>query len=157
MPIHKQRDSLDGFNRKRLRGTLRAKLGVKPNSAMFESRGQSWHTTEPEQRQEAQRRQVLERHLREANFSETRFIDTLLDKLADAGPPEPVKVDKQELAAQAKPKPPARTKPDGKFIALSQKVRRFAALQRELDADSRVAAKTTDKYRDYGHFVLERD
>lgn len=67
MTTHKQRDSLTGFNRKRLRGTLRLQMDAKPNSAMFESRGQSWSTTASEERQEAQRKQLLERQLREAS------------------------------------------------------------------------------------------
>jgi hypothetical protein len=155
---HKPRDSLTGFDRKRLRQQLQERMGVTPNSAMFESRGQSWHTTQSEERQERQRRQLLEHHLREAKPSEQRFIQHLRERLADAGRLAPVKVDKQALAAQAKPRPPARTKPsDGKYVALSQRVTRLANLQRELERDDRVAAKTTDKYRVYDHFILERD
>ena len=151
---HKPRDSLSGFDRKRLRQQLRERMGVTPNSAMFESRGQSWHTTQSEERQEHQRRQLLEHHLREAKPNEHRFIQHLRERLADAGRLAPVKVDKQALATQTKPRPPARTKPsDGKYVALSQRVTRLANLQRELERDDRVAAKTSDKFKQRGHFV----
>lgn len=157
---HQTRDSLTGIDRKRLRGTLRLQMGVKPNSAMFESRGQSWHTTASEERQETVKRQLLEKHLREAKPSEGRFIEHLQARLADAGTLPPVKVDKQRLAQERKKERNERScrrVNQNKHTTLAKRVNRLAQLHKELTANERVAAKTTDKYRAFDHFTMEID
>ena len=154
---HKLRDSLTGIARKQLQQTLRQSLGVSSNAAMFESRGQSWHTTQGEERQEAISRQLLEKHLREADFSETRFIETLSERLSDPGILPPVKVDKQQLAREKKHGKPCRKPREGSHIRLCLRVNRLAALQKEREAGERVEAVTLDRYCDKGHFVKTVD
>ena len=154
---HKQRASFDGFDRKRLRGTLTTKLGIVSNADVFASKGNTWETTTGEERREQQQRQMLERHLREADFSETRFIDGLLERLRDDGPPEPVPVNKQTLATEKKHGKPARRARQGAYAKVAMQVNRLAKLQRERGANERVGAVTADKRKEYGHFVLEKD
>lgn len=155
---HLKRDSLTGFNRKRLRGTLTAKMGVVSNAEVFASKGNTWETTPSEQRRADTDRQLLEHHLRQADTStELRFIEHLRERLSDPGPLEPVKVNKKQLAQERKNARPARRPRQGAYVKVAMQVNRLAKLQRELEADNRVAAKTTDKYRDYGHFVFEKD
>lgn len=157
---HEKRDSLTGFDRKRLRVTLRLAMGVKSNADMFAGRGQSWETTPSEGRQEAIRRNLLEKHLRDAKPSETRFIEVLQDRLADDGVLPAVKVDKQRLARERKKERPlhtSRSVQQNKHLSLASRVNRLANLHKELAADERVAAKTTDKYKTFEHFTLEID
>ena len=156
MTIHTTRDSLSGFNRKQLRLTLSKQMGVKSNAHVFASKGDSWDTTSAEQRQEQLRRNLLEKHLREAGKNENQFKQYLLERLADAGKLEPVKYDKQRLAQQKKRKRPARIAGKSSFVAVAQRVTRLAQLHKQLNADERVAAVTTDKRKEYGHFVIER-
>lgn len=104
---HKTRDSLTGINRKRLQGTLRLQMGVKPNSAMFESRGQPWNTTASEERQEAVKRQLLERQLREAGKpdekpykpSETRNLNAPQHRVVKPLEGTPTPKQQQEIEA----------------------------------------------------------
>lgn len=154
---HKPRQSFDGIDRKRLRGTLTAKLGIVSNSDIFASKGNTWETTEAEQRRETIDRQNLERHLREASLNETQFINHIFERLRDAGPPEPVKVDKKRLALEAKHAKPARRSRQGAYVKIAMQVNRLANLQREREASSRVTAVTSDKRKEYGHFILEKD
>lgn len=157
---HLRRDSLTGINRKRLRGTLAAKLGVGSNADMFASRGLPWTTTQSDEAFEARQRQLAEYHLRHAKHNEHAFKVALRERLADPGPLEPVKVDKQRLAAERKKEREplsSRKLHQTKFATLAKRVNNLANLQRELERDDKVAAKTTDQYRDLGHFVLEKD
>ena len=155
---HTRRESFDGFDRKRLRGTLTAKLGIVTNADVFASKGNSWTLTQGEERRAAQERALLEHHLRQADTrTEQRFIQHLRERLADAGPPEPVRYDKQALASQKKQAKPARRAGAGKFAALALRVNRLAQLHKELTSGERVAAVTTDKRKEFGHFVLEKD
>lgn len=64
---HIKRDSLTGFNRTRLRGTLRVAMGVKSNADMFASKGDTWDTTPQEKRRDALERNKLERVLATAH------------------------------------------------------------------------------------------
>ena len=156
MTIHTTRDSLWGFDRKQLRLTLSKQMGVKSNAHVFASKGDSWDVTSAEQRQERIRRNLLEKHLQEAGANESQFKQYLLERLADAGKLEPVKYDKQRLAQQKKRKRPARVAGKGSFVAAAQRITRLAQLHKELNADERVAAVTSDKRKEYGHFIMER-
>jgi len=156
MTIHTMRDSLGGFNRKQLRLTLSKQIGVKSNAHVFASKGDSWDVIRAEQKQEQIQRNLLEKHLQEAGKNESQFRQYLLERLADAGKLEPVKYDKQRLAQQKKRKRPARTAGKGSFVAAAQRITRLAQLHKELNADERVAAVTSDKRKEYGHFIMER-
>ena len=156
MRIHATRDSLWGFDRKQLRLTLSKQMGVKSNAHVFASKGDTWATTGREERRQAVIRAKLEQHLREAGKNESQFKQYLLERLADAGKLEPVKYDKQRLAQQKKRKRPARTAGKGSFVAAAQRITRLAQLHKELNADERVAAVTSDKRKEYGHFIMER-
>lgn len=156
MTIHAMRDSLTGINRKQLRQTLLDSMGIKSNADIFASKGDPWKTTSAQERKLAQNRALLEKHLREAGANETQFRQYLLERLSDAGLPEPVRYDKQKLAQQRKPKPPARTAGKGSYVAAAQRITRLAQLHKELTADERVAAVTGDKRKEYGHFVMEK-
>lgn len=186
---HTQRQSFDGFDRKRLRGTLQAKLGVVSNADVFASRGDTWETTEGEAKRALVERQLLEAQLRDAGKkdktpykpSETRNLNApqhkvfkpldgpptrkqrreierfILGKLADAGPLEPVKVNKQTLAAEKKHGRPARRPAQGAYAAVALKVNRLAKLHKERLANEKTGAVTSDKRKEYGHFVMEKD
>lgn len=154
---HKQRQSFDGFDRKRLRGTLTTKLGIVSNADVFASKGNTWTTTQGEDRRAAQERQLLESHLRKAKSNEQQFIQHLRERLADAGPLPPVKVNKKQLALESKPKPPARRARQGAYVKVAMQVNRLAKLHKELTANERLNAVTSDKRKEYGHFIIEKD
>ena len=153
---HVTRDSLCGFDRSKLRRHIEAHMGIKSNAHVFSSKGDSWNTTSAEQRQEQLRRNLLEKHLREAGKNENQFKQYLLERLADAGKLEPVKYDKQRLAQQRKRNRPARTAGKSSFVAVSQRVTRLANLERERKIGQQTSAVTSDKRKEYGHFVMEK-
>jgi hypothetical protein len=101
-------------------------------------------------------RSKLEQHLREARFNERKFIGYLKDKLADAGPPERVRVDKQQLAREKKKERPpmsCRSPNRNAVTAAIAKAKRLAALDADLRAKGFVKPKYSGKYREFGHFV----
>lgn len=155
--IHTKRDSLVGINRRRLREALRVRLGVTSNAAIFNNRGDTWDTTQSEKRKAKQHREMLEKHLREADLSETQFLNYLRERLDDPGPVDPVAVNKTKLAREAKHARPARKQKEGGFVKLSSEVIRLAQLERELASNERVYAVTSDRLKEMGHFVKTID
>lgn len=157
MSVHQTRDALTGINRKRLNGTLRVGMGVKSNADIFESKGNPWRTTELEARRTASDRAKLEQHLRQAKLTEAQFIGYLRDKLADAGKPQPVRVDKQRLAEEKrKERPPMSSRSPSRnalSVALA-KANRLAALDKQLRANESVNATLSRHHKDYGHFTM---
>lgn len=157
---HITRDSLDGFNRSRLRGTLRIAMGVKSNADVFASSGNPWVSTPSEDRRHAAEQAKLKEHLRKASFKERQFIGYLKDKLSDPPPPKRVKVDKQRLAQEKKKERApmsCRSAKQNELIAALSKARRLGALERQLQANETVKAKYSGKHRNYGHFTMEID
>lgn len=152
---YRQRDSLTGFNRTRLRGTLGLTMGVKSNADIFASKGDTWTSTRAEDRRAQVDRDLLEKHLREAKPNEIQFKTYLLERLADLPPVEPVKYDKQRLAEQRKPRPPARQAGKGSYVALAQKITRLAQLHKELTDHNRIVQGNDYKSKGFGHFVKE--
>jgi hypothetical protein len=131
-------------------------MGVKSNADMFASRGNPWETTELEARRTASDKARLKQHLRQAKFTEARFIGYLRDKLADAGKPQPVRVDKQRLAEEKKKERPPMSSRSPSRNALSvalAKANRLAALDKQLRANETVNATLSKYHKDYGHFT----
>lgn len=153
---HTTRDSLHGFNRSRLRGTLSVAMGVKNNADVFASSGNPWTTTPSEERKIASEKAKLQQHLRQAKLTETQFIGYLRDKLSDPPPPQPVKVDKQRLAQEKKKERPARScrSPEANNLAaIIGKAKRLAALDSQLRANEAVKAKYSGNHKAYQHFT----
>lgn len=63
---NKRRDALTGINRRRLRGTLTAKMTMRTNQDMFERIGSPWTNTRYDESRKAEERATLHKHLHEA-------------------------------------------------------------------------------------------
>jgi hypothetical protein len=160
---HTKRDSLTGFNRKQLRQTVRQQMGVKSNADMFEGCGFSWHTTEAQERRERIHKQLLEHHLRTSDTFEGNKLSReqsnklkahLVARLADAGPPQPVKVDKQQLAKERKKLKPARKLGETNFVKLAQRVTKERNLEREIQNKRKMRTPTSKEVQGYGHYTV---
>lgn len=156
---HVTRDSLCGFDRSKLRRHIEAHMGVKSNADIFASKGDTWATTDSEERRQAVIRAKLEQYLREAGPSETRFKAYLKDKLADVGIAPSPTWDKTKLAQENKAR---RNRTDTRAVhqtsmkAMRQRVARLANLERERKISQQTSAVTSDKRKEYGHFVMEK-
>lgn len=132
---HVTRDSLCGFDRSKLRRHIESHMGLKSNADIFASKGDTWSTTDSEERRQAVIRAKLEQHLREAGPSETRFKAYLKDKLADAGIATRPIWDRTKLAQENKAR---RDRKDTRQVhqtsmkAVRQRVARLANLEKQL-------------------------
>lgn len=156
---HVTRDSLCGFDRSKLRRHIESHMGLKSNADIFASKGDTWSTTESEERRQAVIRAKLEQYLREAGPSETRFKAYLKDKLADAGIAPSPTWDKTKLAQenkQRRERQDTRQPHKTSMKAVRQRVARLANLERERKLGLRTSAVTSDKRKEYGHFVMEK-
>jgi len=154
MAIHTTRDSLWGFDRSKLRRHIESHMGLKSNADMFASKGDTWQTTESEERRQAQIRAKLEQHLQESKANETQFKIYLKDKLADAGIAPSPTWDKQALARENKARRERKDTRDVHKTTLKgvrQRVARLANLEQELKNKS---GSKSNKGKELSHFTI---
>lgn len=155
MTIHATRDSLWGFDRSKLRRHIESHVGLKSNADMFASKGDTWQTTESEERRQAQIRAKLEQHLREAKANETQFKAYLRERLDDShGPVSSPTWDKTKLAQENKAR---RERKDTRVVhkttlkGVRQRVARLANLEQELKNKS---GSKSNRGKELSHFTI---
>jgi hypothetical protein len=124
-------------NRKAMQREIAGLLGVKPNSDMFAKRGDVWTMIERQRRILNNQRQPSE------PITKAKVNSTTLAKQAKA------------LSNAPQVSGTSREHHKTSAAAMLKRINRIANLEKEIRNKTASHAKTSNVYRNYGHFVLD--